>query len=1188
MAVGALLLASLVGSGNARAQSAKTLVSNIDQLSSLDASVGDVRVPSRYTQRFTTGRNANGYDLLSVSVRVIEAQASAGESVTAYIYRVAPNGVLGALIYTLETPSPLDPFSRVNEFSAPSGATLYPNTEYALAFTGTGDSRHDVRIMLTSSPDEDSGSESDWEIEDEYYFNGQGVSSFGTQYAIMMNVEGRVRADPVPNTPAVGTVTISGGQRAGIRATASVHSVADAVDELGSLAYTYQWVRVDGGVETDIPGAADEVYRLESADVGNRVRVKVFFQDTRGNDEELVSAPYPSNQPVRGSANADLESLSVDGVEELYVTKDGSIYVSLSGITSATESVTLRFALAQADATCEVKYSQDDLQNNAALSLATELLGSAACTGTDEQALNVALAPGDNHVAVLVRAAAGNRKRFLVALYREEEPDYVLEEAGQTRQGVRYSFPEAQPGATVRIVLSGEAEVESDYVLYRLEGSTAIRLTGPNYTVPVLSGGFVDLAAEAVDDEVEEGDEVFMVTLRWDGPAQPLQGSGVGGRSTSTEYTIVDNDFPVDVSFGTGPYEADEGGGAVAVTVKLSEDPLRTLTIPITVSGRNGAGSEDYALSSTSVTFFSGQTRAVLPVVIVLDDIDDSHESVALSFGTLPSVVTPVEPSTAVVTIDDDDDRGVTVSETELMVEEGESKSYTLKLESEPTGPVIVNVNVPSTHMNVITTIPSSLTFTASDWRIEQTVTVSVADDEKVGMDENVMLEHEVSGGDYGMSENKTLTVSVRAGYDEKTERAWLARFGRTIGPQVAEAVSERLEMSSADRAGGMLPKLDAQAILSGSSFVMPLSGEGHREWTVWGRGAYMDFDGEESVLEMDGEVLTGTVGMDIKSGHWLAGLAVSHSEGDGRAHSTNLDYGEMDISLTGVHPYLQVQLSDRLSAWGMVGYGEGDLDRERGGESLEASLEMRMGVVGLRGLLMVSQGWELALKSEALAVTLETDGEEDYQEVEADASRVRLLLEGVGYQELESGGMLEPHAEIGARYDGGDAEEGMGVELGVGLRYAGSQLRVEGSARGLLEHEESDYGEWGVSGAVVLLPGHAGRGLSFRLDSSHGATASKTDMLWSRRNVADFARDQDRTGARLEAEIGYGMNAADGRGLLTPYAGFWGQDGESAWRLGSRLEAGDLLKFDLVGAVHRRQNLANERAVELRMSGRW
>ena len=47
------------------------------------------------------------------------------------------------------------------------------------------------------------------------------------------------------------------------------------------------------------------------------------------------------------------------------------------------------------------------------------------------------------------------------------------------------------------------------------------------------------------------------------------------------------------VSFARASYTASEGGNAVTVQVRLSADPERTVIIPLTATGRNGAGSDD-------------------------------------------------------------------------------------------------------------------------------------------------------------------------------------------------------------------------------------------------------------------------------------------------------------------------------------------------------------------------------------------------------------------------------------------------------------------------------------------------------------------------------------------------------------------------------------------------------------------
>ena len=102
--------------------------------------------------------------------------------------------------------------------------------------------------------------------------------------------------------------------------------------------------------------------------------------------------------------------------------------------------------------------------------------------------------------------------------------------------------------------------------------------------------------------------------------------------------------------------------------------------------------------------------------------------------------------ATATATIVDDDDRGVTVSPTELQVTEGGSETYTVVLRSEPTGDVTVEMAVSGDED--VTVSPESLTFTDSNWATGQTVTVS-ADGDEDGDDDTAEITHTVSGGDY-------------------------------------------------------------------------------------------------------------------------------------------------------------------------------------------------------------------------------------------------------------------------------------------------------------------------------------------------------------------------------------------------------------------------------------------------------
>ena len=58
-------------------------------------------------------------------------------------------------------------------------------------------------------------------------------------------------------------------------------------------------------------------------------------------------------------------------------------------------------------------------------------------------------------------------------------------------------------------------------------------------------------------------------------------------------------------------------------------------------------------------------------------------------------------------------------------------------------------------------------------------------------------------------------------------------------------------------------------------------AGEGGN-WTAWGRGSVTDFRGIEGDLSLRGDVVTGTVGVDLERGRFLTGLSVGRSRGQG------------------------------------------------------------------------------------------------------------------------------------------------------------------------------------------------------------------------------------------------------------------------------------------------------------------
>jgi len=238
------------------------------------------------------------------------------------------------------------------------------------------------------------------------------------------------------------------------------------------------------------------------------------------------------------------------------------------------------------------------------------------------------------------------------------------------------------------------------------------------------------------------------------------------------------------------------------------------------------------------------------------------------------------------------------------------------------------------------------------------------------------------------------------------------------------------------------------------------------------------------------------------------------------------------------------------------------------------------MGAVGIRGtLLQPSQpgGLELALRSDVLWMVMDSAAADNLAATEAEASRLRLVLEGSRPVALEGGGSFTPSLEVGLRHDGGDAETGTGVEVGGRLRYASAWgLSIEASVRTLLAHEAADYTEWGASGALRFDPGRQGRGLTASIVPAWGSATSGVSRLWGQPGTPSLAPADTlapTAAGRLDAEFGYGLATLQGRGLLTPYARVALTEGaDQAWHLGTRLVVAESLNFSLEAGRRQRQ----------------
>ena len=347
----------------------------------------------------------------------------------------------------------------------------------------------------------------------------------------------------------------------------------------------------------------------------------------------------------------------------------------------------------------------------------------------------------------------------------------------------------------------------------------------------------------------------------------------------------------------------------------------------------------------------------------------------------------------------------------------------------------------------------------------------------------------------------------------------------------------------------------------------------------------------DEVVSSLKGQVGTGTVGVDYDFGRILAGLAVAYS-GGGADYKLAGEQGRADRAaswLISAHPYARAQiLGDRLTAWGLLGYGLGQMTLAEDAEDEESAISMMMGALGLRGVLSPETNrFGLTVKSDAF-LTRMTAGEGGV--VETGAHRARLLAEGTYRMDFGAGAVLIPKLVAGVRYDFGDAETGFGAEMGGGVTYTYPAwgLTAAANLRVLLTHQDSGFEQWGGGGSLRVTPGAAGLGPSVAVNTSLGAPASGVQRLFAS-GVALGSAPSAAPGAHIDAEMGYGLAVLDGGAMVTPYVGMAvAEKGARAFRLGGRLSVGPSFSLSVVG--ERREESAGDAAHGVSVNGalRW
>ena len=376
----------------------------------------------------------------------------------------------------------------------------------------------------------------------------------------------------------------------------------------------------------------------------------------------------------------------------------------------------------------------------------------------------------DDETAVIGNAVSGgDYESFAAASVSVSVDDDETASSGVTLTTVQKRLSEnaVATDVTVTATLNGGTRDGTTPVVVSVGSGTAISGTDfaavSNFTITIPANTQSQTGTFSLDptqDTVDEPDETVSVT-----GTTTVSNFSVTGATV----TITDDDAAPTVTLTLTPAsiaESDDTGTSdvaehrTTVTASLNHTSSAETTVTISVAPDSPATASDFAVSTNKeLTIAAGATASTGTVTITAVDNDiDAADKTAKVKGDATNTVGISDPADATLTIDDDDTRGVTLSKTDLDIDEGDSGTYTVKLDTKPTAAVTVTPSRGSGDTDV--TVSSALTFTTSNWGTAQTVTVSAAQDSDA-VDDSAIVAHAVAGGDYASFAAGSVSVSV-------------------------------------------------------------------------------------------------------------------------------------------------------------------------------------------------------------------------------------------------------------------------------------------------------------------------------------------------------------------------------------------------------------------------------------------
>lgn len=262
------------------------------------------------------------------------------------------------------------------------------------------------------------------------------------------------------------------------------------------------------------------------------------------------------------------------------------------------------------------------------------------------------------------------------------------------------------------------------------------------------------------DENIETNEQIGLRLSSPTGGATILKELGTG--------TIIEDDVPIpgEFQFSSTTYNVNEDAGPATLQVNRVNGSDGAVSVQVIDTGAGTAVSPtDYTSDSYTLSFADGETSKTFDVVIGSDLVEELDETVVYQLTNATGGASIGSPSTATLTIVNDDEAGVFVLD---------SATYSV---SEATGSVDITVNRTTGQDGAVTVdfatvgttatagsdfTDASQTLSFANGEASKVITITVADDAFFEADEevNISLSNPTGGAELGSPSTAVLTLT--------------------------------------------------------------------------------------------------------------------------------------------------------------------------------------------------------------------------------------------------------------------------------------------------------------------------------------------------------------------------------------------------------------------------------------------